>query len=419
MNAEKEFITRLVNDTDNLGKTAIKPKDLINPAYRAAYLELIKQVRAGDSPDWGTILISLPAYIQELAELNSIETANFQRYEKALSNEIHCRNLKLAAEFFSMAAERGITDPGALAAEMSNRIANSSIAADETEISSMGQMAIDFKAVLWERKNANGKLIGVTTGFSVLDDMFGGFRAGAYYVGGRPSQGKTALMLTMARHAMESGKNVGIISIESSKIDLIARLLSARANVLADNLKTAQFKDGDYTRLEETNKWLSENGGVVYFNTKTDVDTMEAVARVMVKIHKVDIIYVDYLQRVHAPGFNKQEQVANASRAITDIAKGLQVPVVCLAQTGRQADVDGAKPELSHFQHSSAIEQDADVAMIIHTVKVKPNGNPESYQREAREETYLSVLKNRDGEIADVPVFFNKKYARFEEDANR
>jgi len=403
---EKEFVMRLINNPMNLGRTAIKPSDIGVPAYRDAYKELTKQLSQGHTPDIYTIMTSLPDHIPLLSEMNGIEKANFEYYEKKLAKDIQRRRLAFASEYLTDSLKAGV-DPSEIISEVEHHISRSWVSIDRKEIEKLYDVALGFGPILEERVKNRGKIVGVTTGFDTLDGYTGGFQPGTYYIGARPSQGKTAMMLTMMRAAMAEDHSVGLISIESSKNDLIARIISAQGNVDASALRTGSMKKSDYGKLTIAYEWLKTKNGIIYANTKTDISMLEATARTMVKTHGVEIIYIDYLQRIYAKGNTKFEQVAAASRAITDIAKGLGVPVVCLVQTGRTADKEA--PSLNHFQYSSAIEQDADVAMIINPPD--PAG--------MSEEGKLCILKNRDGETGDVDIVFNRSKVFFYEPVKR
>ncbi len=402
---EKEFVMRLINEPSNIGKTAIKPKDIGVKAYRAAYQELLSQLKDGGTPSLLTIVDGCPGHEYLLAEMNSIEKANFKYYENKLSNDIQRRRLQLAKENFTAGLE-SLDSPKDIIEKLEEDIASSWVEADHRSIKSLYTCALEFGPVLEKRHELKGALPGIPTGFERLNSLTGGFQPGTYYIGARPSQGKTALMLTMMRAAMKAGHGAGLISIESSDIELISRTLSAEAQVNASALKHGAMTASDYPKLKEAYSRIKGFNGQVYFNTKTDIPTLEATARVMVKNYGIEILFIDYLQRINAKGGTKFEQVLNASRAVTDIAKGLSIPVVCLVQTGRVADSEA--PSLNHFQYSSAIEQDADVAIIINNKSME--SGPEISE--------LCVLKNRDGEVGDVPVFFNRRLVMFEQIAN-
>lgn len=400
MELEREFIMRIINNPDFTMQTAIRPDDLVVPAYRAAFAAVLRLIGQGVKPDQITVISECREYAVELARLNTLEISNFPYFDRELSKEIQKRRLRIAAQTFVEMMGDG-EEAKDVIAKIESMISASKVEHDHRDIKSLYQCAMEFGPILEQRAMNKGELVGIPTGFEKLDELTGGFQPGTYYIGARPSQGKTALMLTMMRAALHAGHGSGLVSIESSDMELISRVLSAEGPVMASGLKKGSLTRFEYNGLSDALKRIEKYNGQIYFNTKTDVETLEAVARRMIKTFNIEILFIDYLQRVNSKGGSKFEQVANASRAVTDIAKGLGIPVVCLAQTGRIADQEA--PSLGHFQYSSAIEQDADVAMVIH----HPKGD------DGREESFLSVLKNRDGEVGSVPVFFDRNHVRF------
>lgn len=401
MNIEAEFVQRLINKPDYAFKTAIMPDDLEDDGWRAAFGAVKKLIAGGVTPDFTTVVMECPEYAVQIMSLDTLVKANFEFVEEKLVKQVERKRLTIAANSFIEYLST-VDNNMDIVAKVEELIAASRVEHDHREVKSLYDCAIEFGAVLEARYYAKG-LVGIPSGFDKLDKLTGGFQPGVYYVGARPSQGKTALMLSMMRAALKSGSGAGLISVESSEMDLIARVLSAEGPIMMNNLKSGRIVPSEFSRLKDSIERIKGFNGQIYFNTKADLGTIESIARRMVKTNGVGILFVDYLQRIYSPGKNKIEQVGNSSRAMTDIAKGLGIPVVCLAQTGRQADTEA--PSMSHFQHSSAIEQDADIAMIINNYKDDRD----------IEQSQLCVLKNRDGEIDNVAVHFDREHVRFTE----
>ena len=401
MELEREFISRIIANSDLTMKTAIRPKDLDYPAYRAAYGAVFKLLGEGVKPDFPTVVASCREFTNDLARLDSVTTSNFEFFERELSKEIQRRRLRVAALEFER-LNNANEAPDRIVAEMESLLSGSRVVQEHRDIRTLYDCAMEYGPKLEERAKNKGELVGIPTGLPSLDTKLGGFQPGTYYVGARPSDGKTALMISMMRAALSHGFGAGLISIESSDLELIGRVLSGEGPVLMSNLKKGTLAQWEYNGLSDAFKRIKEYNGHVYFNTKTDIATLESISRRMVETLGCKIIFIDYLQRVYAEGKTRFDQVTSASRVVTDIAKGLGVPVVCLAQTGRPADTE--EPSLHHFQHSSAIEQDADVAMII---RHKRNEDGKI------EESYLHILKNRDGEVGSIPVYFDMAHVRF------
>ena len=248
----------------------------------------------------------------------------------------------------------------------------------------------------------SGQIAGVTTGFEILDLDFGGFEGGKlYYVGARPSQGKSALLLNFALGAARAGRRVGMITLESSEREAYARAFAQIESVPNQNLRTGNV--GKYmpkiinaaTIVSELPVWICDNPDL----TTTQV---AMVARKMVSVHKVECLYIDYLQYIRADKEveERRDHVAATSRALKALARRLDVPIVVAAQLRR--DADGRWPHLGDFAESSQIEKDADVAMLLHE------------ERDAGvERHWIMIAKNRDGATRNREVVFEKDFARF------
>jgi replicative DNA helicase len=398
MNLERQFIANILLKPELTGDTAIRPADLQDEMHAIAYASVLKLQASGVTPDQVVVAQDCQDYTNDIIRLTP-ESKNFEYYNRELCKQIERRRLTNAAMVFKESLDNG-DDPGKVLERVESMIAGAKVEHEQHEIKTLHSCAMEFGPIFEKRYKAKGELVGIPTGFAMLDGILGGFQNGTYYIGARPSQGKTALMLTMMLAACNAGYGAGLISIESSEIELISRVIAQNGPIRASGLKSGSLLPSEFQAFSASIDRLKSMNGQIYFNTKTDIPTLENVARRMVKTHGTKIIFIDYLQRVNAKGYNKTEQVTAASRAVTDIAKGIGVPVVCLAQTGRIADQE--TPALNHFQHASAIEQDADVAMVIHHPMI-----------EGEERSELAVLKNRDGEVGSVPVYFDRSHVRF------
>lgn len=249
---------------------------------------------------------------------------------------------------------------------------------------------------------STNQIPGVTTGIDGLDLSFGGFEAGKlYYIGARPSQGKSALLLNFALAAANAGRAVGLITLESSEKEAYARLFAQIERIPNSDLRTGNIgkhmpRIGTAAQaVKELPVWICDN---------PDLTTSEVkiVARKMVVVHHVEAVYVDYLQYIRADKEDEErrDHVAATSRALKALARRLNVPVIVAAQLRR--DADGRWPHLGDFAESSQIEKDADVAILLH------------HEQDAGEEkSWLCIAKNRDGATVNKQVWFDKEHARF------
>ncbi|NUM80873.1 replicative DNA helicase [bacterium] len=265
-----------------------------------------------------------------------------------------------------------------------------------------------------------GGVTGITSGFKSLDGMTSGFQnSDLVIVAGRPSMGKTALVLSIARNvAVDAKKPVGFFSLEMSSLQLVMRLLCAEAQVDAHKVRTGMLPPNDWSKLSVSVGKLSK--APIYIDDTPGLNILELRARARrLKAEKqIELLVVDYLQLVSATtksNATRQEEVAVISRSLKALAKELDVPILALSQLSRAVEQRGGdkKPMLSDLRDSGSIEQDADLVMFVH--------REDYYATEAMERQAelvpadLIIAKQRNGPVGDVKVGFIKKFARFVE----
>lgn len=276
-----------------------------------------------------------------------------------------------------------------------------------------------------EERYLTGKAAGITTGLRVLDQLTSGWQAGQLIVlAARPAMGKTAAMIHLMRQAALQGIAVCAYSLEMTGISLLNRMLVAQSGgrVNADNLRRGRLSAEEWAELDAAEKSFAKLP--IYIDDRSNV-SMQYIAthsRMMNKQGKCGIVFIDYLQlmdtRTAERGRNREQEVAQCSKAAKVLAKELGVPVVLLAQLNRAVEGRGGKePMLSDLRESGAIEQDADIVMFVH--------RPEYYEKDKQEvETRLSdgqkhfvpikglgkfiVAKNREGSTGDAKFSYNE-----------
>jgi len=270
-----------------------------------------------------------------------------------------------------------------------------------------------------ERK---GTVTGVPSGFTKLDELTSGFQPSELIiVAGRPSMGKTALCLNIARTiAVEEKEPVGIFSLEMSKRQLALRLLCAEARVDAHGVRTGRLADDQWQKLSMCVGVLTE--APVFIDDTPGIGVLElrAKARRLKKEKDVGLIIIDYLQLMQGPRNveSRQQEISTISRSLKGLAKELDVPVIALSQLSRAVEVRGGerRPMLSDLRESGAIEQDADVVLFIY--------RPEFYMKQEEAEikqlagkAEVIIGKQRNGPVGTVHLNFVKKWAMFENPA--
>jgi len=254
---------------------------------------------------------------------------------------------------------------------------------------------------------------GIRTGFIDLDDKLSGLqRSDLIILAGRPSMGKTALALNLARNAaIDYGHKVGIFSLEMSNQQLAERLLTSEARVDSHLVRTGRLAKSDWKKIPAAAGKLHESN--IYIDDSPGLSIMElrAKARQLVSETHVDILFVDYIQLLNAGQRfeSRQQEISYISRSLKALAKELNIPVVALSQLSRAPEArTDHRPIMSDLRESGAIEQDADVILFIFRKYVYSKND------EDRGLAEIIIGKHRNGPTGLVNVTFIDKYARFE-----
>lgn len=277
----------------------------------------------------------------------------------------------------------------------------------------------DTMDVLEKYHNRQGEVIGVATGFSKLDELTAGFQnSDLIIVAGRPSMGKTAFSLNLARNAAIDNKiGVGFFSLEMSKFQLAARLLSCDARIDSNNLRRGRLSNQEWSKLSIAAGALSDAPLFIDDTASLSVFELRAKARRLKSKHDIGLLIVDYLQLMQGPAGkeSRQQEISEISRSLKAVAKELDIPVVALSQLSRQPEIRGGskRPLLSDLRESGALEQDADVVVFIYRpevygIETNDLGHPTENIAE------IIVGKQRNGPTGTVYLTFLKDIARFE-----
>lgn len=275
-------------------------------------------------------------------------------------------------------------------------------------------------------KERGGYVTGVGTGFDRLDDYTTGFQNGELIIiAARPSMGKTALALNIARNAAAMYKcGVAFFSLEMDRRQLAMRLLSSDGHI--DNMRlrsSAKLRGEEYQQLSDAAARLSEFPIHIDDSAGIGVVEIRARARQLWMQHKIGLIVLDYLQLVQPPKptDNQQQWIAYVSASMKTLAKELKLPVIVLSQLSRAPEQRGGehRPVLSDLRDSGAIEQDADIVLFIY----RPELYPQLYKGKKykfKEQEYdveglaeLMIAKNRNGPTGNLLLSFKKEYTMF------
>ena len=270
-----------------------------------------------------------------------------------------------------------------------------------------------------DRQGHRSLITGVETGFTRLDRMTSGFqKSDLIILAARPSMGKTAFALNLARNAaVKANVPTAIFSLEMSKEQLSMRMLCSEARVDSNVVRTGFFKPDDWNRLTDAATLLM--GAPIFIDDSADISALEvrAKTRRLKMDHDIGLIIIDYLQlmKTRQSGERRDLEISEMSRSLKNLAKELGLPVIALSQLNRKLEERSDKrPQLSDLRESGALEQDADVVAFIYRDEVY-NKDENAVSKGTAE---LIIAKQRNGPTGTVPLTFLNKYTRFENPAS-
>lgn len=273
-------------------------------------------------------------------------------------------------------------------------------------------------------------ITGVPTGFVELSEITSGFQPGEMIiVAARPSMGKTALALSMAEHiSVHEGLGCVLFSLEMSKQQVALRLLSSHTSIDAHQIRRGMINNEELDFLRCQAEFLAEKPFYVDDTPGMTVMELRAKARRMKMQHDIRVIFVDYLQLLSEPKSareSRQQEISSISRALKALARELEIPVVAMAQLNRDPEKrTDNRPRMSDLRESGAIEQDADVVILLHReayFKTPQIGRSDADaaganaagDNELDSKTELIVAKQRNGPTGTIEITFHKRFARF------
>ncbi len=375
-----------------------KPIDLIT---------LQDRLREMDVPEE----VSSLEYIGEM--LTTVPTsANVRQYARIVRDKASLRSLIRASEEVVNTCYAG-TKPVPEILEESERklfqVLRQRGSSDFVPISTVVMNALD---TIEKASRAKGPVTGLATGFTDLDFKTSGFQnSDLILIAARPSMGKTAFMLNIAEYmAFRNNLTVGLFSLEMSKEQLMNRLFSLESRVDAQALRTGALSDNDWASLIESAGVIGRSKLIIDDTPGISVTELRSKCRKYKLEHGLDIVMVDYLQLMQGSRHteSRQQEISDISRALKEIARELQVPVVALSQLSRAVEQrPDHRPMLSDLRESGAIEQDADVVMFLYR---EDYYNKDSERRDIAE---VIIAKQRNGPIGTVELAWLPRYTKF------
>lgn len=374
-------------------------------------LTVVEELRKRDELD----IIGGPYYVTKLTNA-VVSSAHIETHCKILIQKFIQRELiRLSGEVIGDAYEDS-TDAFDLLDEAESKLFDLTNSYVKGNFDEIGNVLVQAVNRIEELRNKKDDISGVPSGFAHLDRITNGFQpTDLIIIAARPSVGKTALALNLARNAAMHPVRptpVGVFSLEMSNAQLVQRILSAQSEVMMEKISRGRLEDHEMEQLYSKGvKALSEAPIYLDDTPALNIFELRAKCRRMVSRHKVGLIIIDYLQLMSGgggdnKGMNREQEISSISRALKGLAKELSVPVVALSQLSRAVESrkEGNKiPQLSDLRESGAIEQDADMVMFIYRPEYYEINQDEMGQS-VKGETHVKIAKHRNGSLDTIKL---------------
>ena len=425
--AEASLLGAILIDSDAIVKIAdsISSADFYEKRHERIYEAILQLYEKRQAIDVLTLadqlknngyldMVGGPAYLTELT--NFVPTAaHAEQYadivaQKAMRRRLISASQELAGMGFD--ESKGLRE---LIEEAESRLF-------EVSQQHVKQSVVSLEAILAESFDRlddlhkdKKKLRGIPTGYKDMDNILAGFqRSDLFILAARPSMGKTALMLNLARNVAVEGKQpVLFFSLEMSKEQLVDRLLAMESGVDAWALRTGNLTDADFEKIGHAMGALSEAPIYIDDTPGITVSDLRTKARREAHQHKLGLVIVDYLQLMSGGGRyategNRVQEISEISRGLKGIARELDVPLIAASQLSRSVESRPDKiPQLADLRESGSIEQDADVVAFIFREEYY---NPETDRKKI---TDILIKKHRNGPTGAIELYFDNEKQRF------
>ncbi len=424
--AEQSVLGAILIEQSAIAKISdiLQPEDFYREAHKLVYRAAISLFERGEAIDFITVIDMLRreesleraggiSYITSLA--NGVPTAaNIVFHAKIVQEKSLLRRLIHAATDIAAMGYAETEEVERVLDHAEQKIL-------EVATRKIGQDFAPIKEIIFstldkidEMHKAKGGITGLSTGFTNLDKLTGGFqRSDLILIAARPSMGKTAFVLNVAQHmATRDKKSVAIFSLEMPREQLAMRMMCAEGLIDSQHFRTGAMSNEEWKNLVDAADRLSASPMFIDDTAGVNAVELRNKARRISKEHGLDCIIIDYLQLMdggaHSRIDNRQQQISDISRSLKALARELQVPVIALSQLSRGPESrTSRKPMLSDLRESGSLEQDADMVAFLYR---EDYYNPET---EKKNLTELIIAKNRNGPTETVELYFHKNFTRF------
>ncbi len=426
LNAEKSVIGSMLLDKDAISEVSsmLTKEDFSNAQYGILFEAIVSLYNEGKPVDE----IVLSEKLREMGAPDSVANLNYigeilageataafaRNYAQIVKDKSYLRKLiKLAENMMASAYEGRENADDIMEKSESEMFALMQKKSGLRDFTSINEVLSNVISEIEAATLNKGKINGLRTGFTDLDNMLTGLHGGELLlVAARPAMGKTAFVLNIAHHvAFKEKVPVVVFSLEMSAEQLVTRLVSVDSMVEAKSLKTGEITDDDWIKIVETTNNMAGADLFIDDNSSITIAELRTKCRKLHQTKNIGLIIIDYLQLMNSSSKVESRQlfIAEVSRALKGLAKELNVPVIALSQLNRAVDSrPDHRPQLADLRESGAIEQDADVVMFIYRDDYYTK--EESLKPGVAE---ITIAKQRNGATGVVDLAWIGKFTKF------
>ncbi len=423
--AEQAVLGAILLDPDSVPLVLrfLRTEDFYANANRNIFAAIISLYEKGQKADLITLTDELrllstldtsggASYVADLTSFVP-SSANVEYYARIVQEASVRRSfLKLSQQMTSQVFDESV-ESALMLDEAQARIFEISQNRQAVSYKSVKELLPDTIKMIEKLYRTKTPFTGIPSGFPDLDSMTSGFQdSELIIIGARPSQGKTALALTIAAHtAIREKIPTAFFSLEMADTALMQRMVASEARINSEKIRTGLMKHSDFQSLIDAAGRIYDAPLYIIDMPNMKLLDLRTLARRLRTEKGVRIIFVDYLTLVTHENTElpRWEQIASISRSLKALARELRIPVVALSQLKREAE--GKQPTLADLRESGSIEQDADVILFLHRER-ELSRSPE--ERSQPIETELIVAKQRNGPTGTSRILFLPAFTRFE-----
>ncbi|MCX7652867.1 MAG: replicative DNA helicase [Bacteroidia bacterium] len=428
LEVEKALLGALLIEKDAIAKVI----DLLTPEvfYDARHQSIFAAIRSLFDKGLPIDLISVQEALRHTGEIRNIgpyylaeltlgvaSSANAETYARIIVEKYLLRQIITLSGELTEKAFSDETDAFDLLDAAENRLYELSQHHLRRSVQPGQRVLQEALALLEKLRNKNQPLTGVPSGFPELDRMTAGWqKSDLIILAARPSMGKTAFALNLARRAAEAGYPVAIFSLEMSALQLMYRFISMEVEISSEILRTGQISPEVWLALPQKLERLAQAPIFIDDTPSITIYDLRAKCRRLKAEKNIQLVMIDYLQLMGSVqrNLNREQEIASISRSLKALARELEVPIIALSQLSRAVETRGGdrRPQLSDLRESGSLEQDADVVIFLY--------RPEYYGIMQDEDgqptqgiTEVLLSKQRNGPIGKVRLRFISDYMRF------